>query len=77
MPITLLKSPAPQTPSAGKASVFVDASDGIPKYVDETGAVHVMAGLPTPLGGINGQVLTKQSSTDGDASWSQIDGGYF
>lgn len=42
MPITLLQSPAPAKPSAGKAAIFVDAADSVPKYVDENGVVHLM-----------------------------------
>lgn len=42
MPITLLKSTVPAPPSSGKAAIFVDNADGVPKYVDENGVVHLL-----------------------------------
>lgn len=66
------------TPSAGKATVFLDVADGEPKYKDDTGTVASLVGTPgapgangqgVPTGGSAGQVLTKQSGTDFDTDW--------
>lgn len=51
MPITLLKSPAPTAPTTGKAAIFVDSADGVPKYIDESGVVHLLgSGANGPAG---------------------------
>lgn len=66
------------TPAADKATLFLDAADGFPKYKDDTGTVNSLegpAGPGVPVGGTVGQVLTKDSGTDYDTSWQTPAGG--
>jgi hypothetical protein len=54
------------TPGLGKTLVFVPGTGGDPDTIEwQTPA----GGGSLPTGGTTGQVLTKQSSTDGDADW--------
>lgn len=66
--ITFLKklASAITTPAAGKVTFFVDSTDGLPKYKDETGALGDFAGPPGPQGdvgptGPSGRVPSIQS----------------
>jgi hypothetical protein len=64
MPLRLLKQTAASvaTPATGKASIFIDSADGLPKYKDEAGTVNSLKGADGAAG--SGDVDGPSSSTD-------------
>lgn len=68
--LLVVEGTTPATPASGRQRLFVDSADGLFKRVDDAGVVtEIEGGGGLPVGGTIGQVLTKQSSTDGDADW--------
>ena len=59
-------TPASYTGQAGKLTAVNTAEDAL-EFID--------APTSLPVGGITGQVLTKQSAADGDADWDDASGG--
>lgn len=59
-------TPASYTDQAGKLAAVNTAEDAL-EFIDPPTSL--------PVGGTTGQVLTKQSATDGDADWDDASGG--
>ena len=66
------------TPSSGKSALFLDSADSTPKYRDDGGTLHSLVGNQgdpgqgVPTGGTAGQYLRKQSGTDYDTAFADI-----
>lgn len=57
------------TPASGKATVFVDSADGLPKYKDDAGATHSLKGdpgtnVPSIVSTVTSNTITPTGTTD-------------
>lgn len=63
MAIRIAEETAPSTPPSGKASLYVDSSDSIPKIINDAGTVYSMAGATITGTPSNNQIMTATSAT--------------